>query len=45
MEIDIDKINTYELGNKVNKIKWRPVYEVIDETYIIYSKIVSDALM
>ena len=29
MDVDIDKIDTCELGNKVNTIKWRPIYEVI----------------
>ena len=30
MNFDIDEINTYELRKKVNTIKWRPIYEVID---------------
>ena len=38
MDIDIDKINTYKLRNKVNTIKWRPIYEVIDEAYFMGSK-------
>ena len=33
MYIDIDKIDTYEIRNKVNTIKWRPIYEVIEEAY------------
>ena len=33
MDIDIDKIDTYEIINKVNTIKWRPIYEVIEEAY------------
>ena len=45
MDIDIDKINTSENINKVNTIKWRPIYEVIDEVYFIYSKVFSDAFM
>ena len=34
----IDKINTFENINKVNTIKWRPIYEVIDEAYFMDSK-------
>ena len=45
MNIDIDKINTYELINKVNTIKWRPIYEVIGEAYFIGSKLFSDDFM
>ena len=45
MDIDIDKINTFENRNKVNTIKWRPIYEVIDEAYFIDSKMLSDAFM
>ena len=33
MDIDIDKINSYEKRKKVNTIKWRPIYEVIEEAY------------
>ena len=44
MDIDIDKINTCELRNKVNTTKWRPIYEVIDEAYFMESNIFSDAL-
>ena len=45
MDIDIDKINTIENRNKVNTIKWRPIYEVIDEDYFIDSNIFSDDFM
>ena len=45
MDIDIYKINTYELRNKVNTIKQRPVYEVIYEYYFIEYKIFSDDFM
>ena len=45
MDIDIDKINTYGLRNKVNTIKWRPIYEAIYEAYFIESKIFSDTFM
>ena len=34
MNIDIDKINTFEKRNKVSTIKWRPIYEVIEEAYL-----------
>ena len=45
MVIDIDNIKTYEVRNKVNKIKWRPIYEVINEAYFIESETFSDAFM
>ena len=45
MNIDIYKINTYEPRNKVNTIKWRPIYEAINEAYFIYSKILPEAFM
>ena len=45
MNIDIEKINTYELRNKVNTIKWRPIYELIDEDFFIDSRSFSDAFM
>ena len=45
MDIDIDKINSYELRNNVNTIKWRPIYEVIYEAYFIESKMFSDDFM
>ena len=40
--MDIDKINTFENRNKANTIKWRPIYEAIDEAYFIGSKFFSD---
>ena len=39
MSMDIDKINTFENRNKVNTIKCRTIYEIIDEAYFIGSKI------
>ena len=45
MDIDVDKIITYELRNKVDTINWRPIYEVIDEDYFIESKHFSDYFM
>ena len=42
MSKDIDNIDTYETRTKVNTKKWSPIYEVIDETYIEYSKISPD---
>ena len=45
IDIDINKINTFEKRNKVNTIKWRPSYEVIDEAYFIGSNILSDGFM
>ena len=44
-EMDIDKISTFEKINKVNTIKWRPIYEVIDEADFIDSKMFSDSFM
>ena len=38
MGIDIDKNNTFETRNKVNTMKWRPIYDVIDEAYFIDSE-------
>ena len=38
----IENIDTFETRNQVNTIKWRPIYEVIDEAYFIDSKIFSD---
>ena len=32
------KTSTLEKRNKVNTIKWRPIYEVTDEAYFIVSK-------
>ena len=43
--MDIDKINKSENKNKVNTTKRRPIYEVIDEAYFIYSIIFSDDFM
>ena len=31
MNVDVDKINTFEIRIKINTIKWRPIYEVIEE--------------
>ena len=45
MSMDIDKINNVENRNKVNTIKWGPIYEVIDEAYFIGSKTFSDDFM
>ena len=45
MSMDIENINTLETGNKVNTIKRRPVFEVIDEAYFKGSKIFLDNLM
>ena len=45
MDIDIEKMSTFEKRNKVNTIKWRPIYEVIDEAYFIGSKMFSDFFM
>ena len=39
---DIENIDPYETRSKVNTTKWRPIYEVIDEAYIKYSKILPD---
>ena len=38
----INNIHTYETRTKLNTTKWRPIYEVIDEAYIKYSKTFSD---
>ena len=45
MDIDIDKISTFENRNRANTIKWRPIYEVIDEAYFIDSKTFTDDFM
>ena len=37
--MDIENINTFETRNKVNTIKWRPIFEVKDEGYFRGSKI------
>ena len=39
MDIDIDNIDKYEIKNKVNTVKWRPIYEVIEEFYFKSSEI------
>ena len=39
MSQDIKNIDTYEIRTKVNTTKWRPIYEVIDQSYIKNSKI------
>ena len=39
MSIGNENINTSEKRNKVNTIKWRPIYEDIDEAYFIGSKL------
>ena len=33
MNTDIEKTNSFEKRNKVSTIKWRPIYEVIEEAY------------
>ena len=43
--MDIENINTFETTNKPNTIKWRPIFEVIDEAYFKGSKIFSDDFM
>ena len=45
MGIEIDYINTCEMRNKVNTIKWRPIYEVIEEAYSKESENFSDDFM
>ena len=45
MDVDIENINTFEKRNKVNTIKWRPIYEVIDEAYFMDYKIFSHTFM
>ena len=42
MGIDIDKINTYKIRSKLNIIKCRPIYEVIEEAYFTESEFFSD---
>ena len=39
---DIENIDTYETRKKVNTTEWRPIYEVIDESYIKESNIFPD---
>ena len=38
LDIDIENISTFEKRNKINTIKWRPIYDVIDKAYFISSK-------
>ena len=45
LDIDIENIRIFEKKNKVNTIKWRPIYEVIGEAYFIGSKLFSDDFM
>ena len=45
MSMYIDNINTFESRNKVNTIKWRTIYGVIDEVYFMGSKLFSDDFM
>ena len=45
MSMDIENIETFETRNKVNTIKWRSIFEVIDEAYFKGSKIFSDDFM
>ena len=45
MNINIDKINTFEKRNKANTIKWRPIYKVIEEAYFKEYAIFPDAFM
>ena len=42
MSMDIENIDTFETINQVHTIKWRQIYEVIDEAYFIGSKLFSD---
>ena len=42
MSQDINNIDTYETRTKVNTTKWKPIYEVIDETYIEESDIFTE---
>ena len=45
MNEDIETIDKYENRRIVNKIQWRPIYEVIDEAYIKDSKIFPDDII
>ena len=45
MNIDIDKIDTNEIGNKVNTIKCRRFYEVTEEAYFTESKKFPDGFL
>ena len=39
MSQDINNIDTYQTITKVNRTKWRPIYEIIDQAYIKDSNI------
>ena len=43
--VDIENINTFETRKKINTIKWRPIFEVIDEAYFKGSKMFSGDFM
>ena len=45
ISMDIENINTFKTRKKVNTIKWRPIFEVVDEAYFKGSKIFSDYFM
>ena len=45
MDIDIDKIDTFEIRNKVNTVKQRPIYGFTEEDYFKESGIFPDNLM
>ena len=45
MDIGMDNINTYEIRNKVDTIKWNPICEVIEESHFTSSEIFSDDFM
>ena len=42
MNQDIETIDKYEDRRVIQKTKWRPIYEVIDEAYIKESNIFPD---
>ena len=42
MNIDIEKINTFERESKLNTMLWRIIYEVIEEAYFEESDIFPD---
>ena len=45
MSKDIENIDTYETRTKFNTIKWKPIYEIIDEAYIKDSNIFSEGFI
>ena len=45
LDIDIEKMSTFEIINKVNTVKLRSIYEVIYEAYFISSEAFSDDFM